>query len=81
MIANPLKMSNKWKNFIKILRQFDAWLFSQPISDQWNSTFLEFSFIIEGTSEKVYKILHTYFITLSVTSSFNLSFKQWLNSS
>ncbi len=73
MIANPLKMS---ENSIKILRQFDAQLFSQPISDQLNSTYFEFSFIMEGTSEKVYKILHTYFITLSVTGSFNLSFKQ-----
>ncbi len=43
---------------------------------QFNSTLIEFTFIIEGTSEKLHKSLKACFITLSVVSSYNLHFLQ-----
>jgi hypothetical protein len=57
-------MSDKNSPILSLMR-FRIW--REGSEDMNNSTFLELSFVIEGATEKVYKILSTSFVTISVT--------------
>jgi hypothetical protein len=63
-------MSDKNGPILSLVR-FQIW--REGSEDMNNSTFLELSFVIEGATEKVYKILSTSYVTISVTISQILS--------
>jgi hypothetical protein len=57
-------MSDKNSPILSLMR-FQIW--REGSEDMNNSTFLDLSSIIEGATEKVYKILSTSYVTISVT--------------